>query len=111
MPVATVEDSTCTRYDECGARAQAIRVLASSPTCNLASSAAFFLPCLAPALGPTLAYWQYMDTAYQAANAEGHSIYVGVHELCHLTSKTPCEVGAVGVQSTRVLWHPRVLGM
>lgn len=36
---------------------------------------------------------QYFDKAYASSNAEEASTYVGVHELCHLTSPTPCDVG------------------
>lgn len=36
---------------------------------------------------------QYFDKAYASSNAEDASTYVGVHELCHLTSPTPCDVG------------------
>jgi hypothetical protein len=35
---------------------------------------------------------QYFDKAYQAANAEGYSTFISVHEMCHLSSKSPCEV-------------------
>ncbi len=49
---------------------------------------------------------QYFDKAYQSSNAEGFSTYVGVHELCHLTSENPCEVGCAWLPSRRVEGGP-----
>ncbi len=42
---------------------------------------------------PSLSRAQYFDKAYQSSNAADASTYVGVHELCHLTSAEPCDVG------------------
>jgi hypothetical protein len=45
---------------------------------------------------------QYFDKAYQAANAEGYSTFISVHEMCHLSSKSPCEVSQCNRRTT--LW-------
>ena len=38
--------------------------------------------------------YNYFDKAYEASVAEQCSTYIGVHELCHLTSVKACEAGA-----------------
>jgi hypothetical protein len=35
----------------------------------------------------------YVDKAYSSSVVANCSMYIGVHELCHLTSKVPCDIG------------------
>jgi hypothetical protein len=44
-------------------------------------------------LNRNLDMYVYFDKAYEGSVEGDVSMYVGVHELCHLTSKVPCGIG------------------